>query len=107
MMFKCKITEADITYGSWEPDDVEALFTAHELTKKGYRKTSNAYCIVSRIDREDWLDMLAKQRRCSKADFYNIDGSGVGDRHRDYYIRVFSKDKLTVSPKVMKLMKGY
>ena len=106
-MSKCKITEQDITYGSWDPDDVEAWTTAGELMRKGYRKTSNAYCMVSRVDREDWLEVLAAQRHCSVADFYNVDGSGVRDSHRDHYIRTFSEDTLTVSPKVMKLMKGY
>jgi hypothetical protein len=107
MNFKCKITEADITYGSWNPDDVEAFVTAGELMSKGYRKTSNAYCIVSRVDREDWLEVMARQRNCSVADFYNVDGTGVRDSHRDHYIRVFSEDNLTVSPKVLRLMKGY
>lgn len=107
MNWKIKIKPEDVTYGSWEPDDVEAFMIAGELTKKGYRKTSNAYCIVSRVDREDWLEVLAMSRHCSVADFYNVDGSGVSDRHRDYYIRTFSEDNLTVSPKVMRLMKGY
>ena len=107
MNFKCKITEADITYGSWNPDDVEAFVTAGELMAKGYRKTSNAYCMVSRVDREDWLEVMAAQRNCSVADFYNIDGTGVRDSHRGHYIRVFSEDNLTVSPKVLRLMKGY
>jgi len=107
MSFKCKIREDDITYGSWDPDDVEATFTAFELMKAGYRKTSNAYCMVGRIDREDWLEVLAKERHCSVADFYNVDGSGVRDSHRDHYIRTFTKDQHTVSPKVLKLMKSY
>lgn len=106
-MFKCKIQPDDITYGSWDPDDVEAFVTAGELMSKGYRKTSNAYCRIARVDREDWLEMLAAQRHCSVADFYNVDGSGVSDRHRDYYIRTFSEDGHVVSPKVLKLMKGY
>lgn len=106
-LFKCKISRDQITYGPKEPDEVEAFMVAGELMKQGYRKTSNAYCHVSRIDREDWLDVLAKQRHCSRADFYNVDGSGVGDQHRDHYIRTFSKDKLTVAPEVLSFMKAY
>lgn len=106
-LFKCKISRSQITYGPQEPDKLTAQVVAYDLMKKGYRKTSNAYCIVSRIDRDDWLDVLAKERRCSRADFYNVDGSGVGDQHRNHYIRVFSKDKLTVAPEVMSFMKGY
>lgn len=107
MTWKCKISIDDITYGPTDPDEVAAFVTAGELMKKGYRKTSNAYCMVSRIDREDWLDVLASQRRCSRADFYNVDGSGIGDQHRDHYVRVFSKDKLTVHPMVLRHMKAY
>lgn len=106
-MFKCKIGPQDLTYGDWMPDDVQAFMIAGDLMKQGYRKTSNAYCMVSRIDREDWLDVLAMSMNCARADFYALDGSGVRDTWRDHYVRVFSKDTLTVSPKVLKLMKGY
>lgn len=75
--------------------------------KKGYRKTSNAYCIVSRIDRDDWVEKLARERYCSVADFYNVDGTGIGDQHRDYYVRVHSKDKLTVHPRILQKMKAW
>jgi len=107
MNFKCKITEDDITYGPKDPDELTAMTFAYDLMKKGYRKTSNAYCRVSRIDREDWLDVLAKERRCSRADFYNVDGFGIGDQHRDYYVRVHSKDTLTVHPSILKKMKAW
>ena len=107
-MFKCKILRSDITIGPIEPEDEEhAKKVANYLMAQGYRKTSNAYCLISRVDREDWLDVLAKERRCSRADFYNVDGSGVGDQHRDHYIRVFSKDNHTVALEVLRFMKGY
>ncbi len=107
-MFKCKISRSDITIGPTEPEDEEqAKKVANYLMAQGYRKTSNAYCLISRVDREDWLDVLAKERRCSRADFYNVDGSGVGDQHRGHYIRVFSKDNHTVAPEVLRFMKGY
>ena len=106
-MFKVKISRDQITYGPKDPDELAAWVTAADLMKQGYRKISNAYCHVARIDREDWLDILAHERRCSRADFYNVDGSGVGDQHRDHYVRSFSKDKHTVAPEVLRLMKGY
>lgn len=105
--FQYKITRDQITYGPIEPEELTAMVVAEDLTRQGYRKVSNAYCEVARIDREDWLDVLAKERRCSRADFYNVDGSGIGDQHRDYYIRVFSKDTHTVAPEVLFRMKGY
>lgn len=104
---KIKISEDNITYGSKNPDELLAITTAKELMDQGYRKTSNAYCLVSRIDRDDWVEVLAHQRFCSVADFYNIDGSGIGNQHRDFYVRVHSKDKHTVHPMVLKHMKAW
>lgn len=104
---KYKIETSQITYGSTRPSLEEAMQTAQELTSLGYRKTSNAYCMVSRIDRDDWLDVLARERHCSRADFYSVDGSGVSDNHRDYYVRVHSKDTLTVHPAVLIHMRSY
>lgn len=106
---KIKITEDSITYGprSFDLDDVTAFTYAGDLTSKGYRRTNNAYCMVSRIDRDDWLDILARDMKCCVADFYNKDGSGVSDRWRDYYIRTYSKDTLTVSPAIHQRMKSY
>jgi len=107
MSFKVKIRFEDITYGSKEPTELEAILTATDLMNKGYRRTSNAYCLVSRIDREDWLDILARERYCSRADFYNVDGSGIGASHKDFYVRVHSKDNHTVHPTVLKHIPAY
>ena len=104
---KVKITTNDITHGPRDPDELAAWTTAGELTVQGYRKTSNAYCRVTRIDREDWLDFLAKHMHCAVADFYNRDGSGVSDRWRDHYIRCYSKDNHTVHPLVYQHMGRY
>lgn len=106
---KVKISLGDITWGprTEEVDEVTIFICAGNLMNQGYRRVSNAYCEVARIDREDWLDVLAKERRCSRADFYNVDGSGIGDQHRDHYVRVFSKDKLTIHPAIHRAMKSY
>ena len=106
--FKYKIDlETDITYGPTDPDEVAAFATAGELMAKGYRKTSNAYCRVARIDREDWMQTLAKRMNCCVADFYNIDGSGPSNNWKDFYIRTHSKDTLTVHPSVLRRMAGW
>lgn len=107
MTYKCKITEKDITYGPWEPDELELFTIPRGLTLDGYRRVSNAYCIVARIDREDWLDVLADTMFCSRADFYCKHGGGIQDSWRDHYIRTYSKDKLTVSPDIYRKMKSY
>lgn len=108
LQFKVKITEDDITFGPKQLDDrLTAIVVAQHLMDTGYRKTSNAYCRVARIDRDDWLDVLAKERRCSRADFYNVNGSGIGDQHRDRYVRCHSKDTLTVHPMIIREMKAW
>lgn len=106
-MFKVKIqVPGDITIGPTRPSDAEAAAAAIELMREGYRKTSNAYCRISRVDRDDWLEVLAKERRISVAQFYMADGSGIDPHWEDYYIRTHSKDKKTVHPKVLQYMKS-
>lgn len=83
------------------------FIVAGDLHKQGYRRISNKYKLVARIDRDDWLDVLAKELRCSRADFYMLDGSGIGNQWRDHYVRVYSKDQITVKPEIYKLMKGW
>lgn len=102
-----KIRLEEITFGprDREIDPFVAHTTAAQLKDMGYRGTSNAYCMVARVDRDDWLDVLAQQRRCSRADFYNVDGSGISDRHIDFYVRVHSKDRHTVHPDVYQQLK--
>lgn len=89
------------------PDELTAFLKAGELTQKGYRKVSNKYQMVARIDREDWLDILAKKLNCCRADFYKLDGTGISDTWKDHYVRVHSQDRLTVGPEIYKLMKRF
>jgi hypothetical protein len=109
LIHKVKITPNQITHGpqQFDLDDVTAFVVAGNLNLKGYRRTSNAYCIVARIDREDWLQVLADKMHCAVADFYNRDGTGINDRWRDHYIRCYSKDVLIVSPSVIRKIKSY
>lgn len=83
------------------------FIVAGDLHEQGYRRVSNKHKLVARIDRKDWLDVLAKEMHCSRADFYNLNGSGISDSWRDHYVRVYSKDQITVSPEIYKLMKGW
>jgi hypothetical protein len=107
LLFKTKITEEDVTYGPTDPDELVAEVFALELAKKGYIGVSNAYCQIGRIDRIDWLDVMARARHCSRADFYNVDGSGIGEQHREHYVRCHTKDLLTVHPQIYQRMKKY
>lgn len=106
---KVKIQLSDINFGPTDPelDDIVVFTVAGELHNLGYRKISNSYCRIARIDRNDWVEVLAQSRRCSVADFYNVDGSGIGSSHRDYYIRCFSEDVLTVHPQILRKLSSF
>lgn len=71
--------------------------SAEELTARGYRRTSNAHGLISRIDREDWLEVLAQKMRRAPADFIVRDGGGrVSGLWCDFYRRCYSADTHTV-----------
>lgn len=78
------------------PTTTESLET---LVSRGYRKTSNAYCIVSRIDRPDWLQWMAANlggRGRAVADFYDTKTGLPSGSWCDHYRRVRSKDTLVI-----------
>lgn len=105
-MFKVKISYDNITIGpkSVDVDELVAATWAQHLTEMGYFRTSNAYCIITRLDRPDWIHVLATKMRCAPADFYNTDGSGVSDRAKGHYLRIYSKDQHTIHPKILRKM---
>lgn len=107
MNWKIKIREDQLTIGPWAPDELEMFVWPRQLNDQGYRRVSNAFCKIARIDRTDWLDVLAKHMNCSRADFYNVDGSGVSDRWKDQYVRCYSKDCHTVSPAIFRKIESY
>ena len=49
MSFKCKIREEDITYGTWDPDELEAWVIAGKLMKEGYRTVSYTHLTLPTI----------------------------------------------------------
>lgn len=106
---KVKITLDQITRGPNTPevDELMAFTIAGELYSEGYRRVSNAYCQLARIDREDWIQVLAAKLNCAPADFYKLDGSGVDDNWRDHYIRCSTTDKITVHPEIAFKVRGY
>ena len=106
-LFKVKITEKDITYGPTDPDEFDVEIFAIDLSKKGYIGISNAYCHVGRVDREDWLEVMARARNCSPSRFYKLDGSGIDPRETEHYIRCHTKDTHTIHPKIYQRLKKY
>jgi hypothetical protein len=76
---------------------------ANAYMEKGYRRISNKYCHISRVDREDWKELVAK-RFCS----WDIKkGLELVERRKPcsgFYRSVLSEDILTVAPEIMALI---
>lgn len=70
------------------------------LIAQGYRRTSNKYGMVSRIDRPDWIEVLAKELHRAPADFYVPGEPEPSGSWCDYYRRCLSKDTITLHVEV-------
>lgn len=70
--------------------------TGAEAHAQGYRRVSNRYNLVARIDRPDWLQFMAKSLHRAPADFYVPGEEHPAGNWCDYYRRVHSKDTLTL-----------
>ena len=81
------------------------MYTAKDLAAKGYRCVSRKYNTLARVDRSDWLSVLAKQMNLAVADYYNPSGK-LSSHWCDHYRRCVSKDKVVVSPEVCKQIPG-
>jgi len=76
-----------------------AGMSAAELTVLGYRRISNKYRMVARIDRPDWVEHMAAQSHRTVADYFVTgDNSYPAASWGDYFRRVYSKDKLEGLP---------
>ena len=80
---------------------------------RGYRRVSNKYRMVARIDREDWREFLAHALRRTVAELCLISkeggawtvGSDVTSMWRDHYRRCYSKDTIELlHPDVFRLV---
>lgn len=81
--------------------------TARRLIALGYRRISNGFKLLARIDNPDWVYELASTLRCSPAALFLADGSGDPDpQWCDHYRRCYSKDRIAVSEKVYRLIPG-
>jgi len=79
---------------------------ADALMSRGYRRVSNACRLVARIDRPDWVEVMANQMRRAPADFYVKETGEVSSNWADHYRRLYSKDVLYVAPEVAKEVLG-
>lgn len=62
--------------------------TADELARKGYRRVSNKFGMVARIDRSDWLEIMIE----AHSNWKETEHSMIAD----YYRRCVTQDVLTV-----------
>jgi hypothetical protein len=106
MNWTVKISRDKITLGPTEPCELQAPVWALKLEQDGYRRTSNAFCTIGRIDRPDWIDVLALNMNCCNADFYMKDGSGPSEAWKSHYIRRFTTDKHTVAPEISRKIRS-
>ena len=77
------------------------------LMSQGYLKTSNRHCMLSRIDRSDWMEKMAKSHAPWNIEEGRawVEGLGVGSA-ADHYRRCYSNDNITVTPEVLKFVKS-
>ena len=71
------------------------------LIEMGYRRVSNKYGTVSRVDRPDWIHFLALELNIPieiLSDIYNK----RSNNYANHYRRVFSKDRVTLDPVLAK-----
>jgi hypothetical protein len=89
----------------WKAGPPTTKLSAEELTAQGYVKTSNAYGLVARIDRPDWIEFLARHYHRAPADFCVVSAEGLvpAPNWGAHYLR-FSKDEHTVPYDVMRKM---
>lgn len=71
--------------------------TNDELIARGYRRTSRRHGMVSRIDRPDWIDILAEHLIQPRVELMKRI-RGFPGMWEDYYRRVLSKDTITLNP---------
>jgi hypothetical protein len=74
--------------------------TAEELVARGYRRVSNKYGIVARVDREDWWEALEKHFQQNMP----IRNDAETGKWADYYRRGLSKDTLEVGPDIARFV---
>lgn len=73
---------------------------AKELMDKGYRKVSVKHCVLSRIDKTNWREIMAEEY----APWSKEEGEHwvriMGKAAADHYRRVYSNDKISITLEV-------
>lgn len=69
-----------------------SMMTGEEATARGYRRVSNRYRWVARVDRPDFVQVLAKHLRHPVSFFLTNSEKNVQAQWCDHYRRVYSCD---------------
>lgn len=85
-------------------DQDEHRAEAETLALQGYRRTSSKYGMLSRVDREDWQEFMAKTHAPWDINEGRAWVYGLGTRAADQYRRCYSRDKITVSTSISKFV---
>jgi hypothetical protein len=73
-----------------------------DLVKAGYRRVSNKHRLIARIDREDWLTLMAQALKKAPADFYVPGAEKPAGNWCDWYRRCMSRDVLKIDASIIK-----
>jgi hypothetical protein len=77
---------------------------AASLVAKGYRRVSWKHRIIARVDRADFVEVMARDQNRAPADFMQPGSRDCAPNWCDHYRRCYSKDTLTVNPAVLSLI---
>lgn len=86
---KCGRPHWNVKQANGQPPQYNGTDIAHFVTL-GYRRTSRKYGIISRVDRPDWKEFLARKGMLIGPE---REGNGA-----DHYRACYSKDKITLEP---------
>lgn len=79
---------------------------ATNFINMGYRVISRRHRIIARIDRPDWIYIMAKDLLRAPADFYVPGETAPDSNWCDHYRRCYSKHKAKVSEDVLQFIPG-
>jgi hypothetical protein len=74
-----------------------SLLSPEQLVAKGYRRTSDRYGILARVDREDWKEVLEKHLGRELPENYEF---SADEGWADIYRRTLSQDTVQINPEL-------
>lgn len=106
MTYAVWIGEEDITSGpGFDCSEGEAILMASAYASQGYRIVNTAYCMLARIDCDNWLDILAAAQNRPVTAFCDPGTTDVSDHWHGVYLSHYSHDVITVCPAIIRKMR--